>query len=394
MHKKLLDIRKTLKIITTEHIDISNAKEKKLKSFDDVAYSPKKSPLGLDIYKAICSELNGIVLQKLERKMEDTKIEVPIFKDVVCYDEIEFTRLFTWNTWIERSSLSNLLYTIFVREKLIPFCKITKEEFVEFLNAVSYTYNGNKYHNVYHALDITVRGYFLYKKIENRYIESKSITLSLLLGCLLHDAGHLGFRSVFLANNSKLLFKKFGSESLNEKMHFFIARILLKNKNYSIIKNLKEKEQEKILKNIEDMILSTDLQKHAKYVKMLDEVPEVLCDIIVKGPIRMSKIVLITLLKITDLSNSTTDYAYFHSIGDLVISEENDERHFTSESRWLPMNGECNNYKLSFLETYLLDYCSAIGRKFAELRFLYDKVLENSRLLRCDISDCNGICKK
>lgn len=388
MHKKILDIRKTFKIITKRSIDLYNTTGSVFYE-TDVYWDAEPKACCLkycdETVKAIISELNKSDPREKgdEKRVSEERIEIPIFEEVKLLNDEELHDQIKWDTWINVRDLANILFTIFIKEDLLSLCKITPADFIQFLNAVSYSYNKNPYHNIYHGLDVAIRGYFMYKRVEGRYLRNNVIVISLILGSLLHDVGHLGFRSSFLVKHSKTLLNLFGEKSLNERMHCHIARVILEHHEYSIIRNLKITDQVKIQNNIEAMILGTNLEDHAYYIDKFLSQPDRIGDIIIKGPVRkMSQIELVILLKIADLSNTTLDAPYFHKVSSLVSEEENSEKYFAPETCVMPTTCEAEKYLLSFLEIYIVDFYCLIKDRLEELGFLYDNVVKNYQVLK------------
>lgn len=392
MHKKLIDMRKTFKTITNQSVDLRDlavAYKTDPDTVDDSDSIVTTINPCIDVFEAIYNELNGLD-STVRTNIFNSKIEFIVFKDVSYLNYKKFQKFSKWEKFIDPNELVNLLYTIFVDEGLLNLCKLTCIDFIMFMNVLSYSYNRNTYHNIYHALDIAVRGYFLYKKIEKHYRKCKLVLLSLLLGCLLHDAGHLGLKSPFLSKHSSLLVKQFGKVSLNEKMHFYIAKILLQNKEYSLIRHLVQVDQADILSNVEKIILSTDLAMHNQYKEMLNTHIHQKVEIIIKGPsVKMSHMELITIIKVSDISNSTTEYNYYNKTSNLVIAEENEERCLESEFPWALDSNESHNFKLKFIEIYALDYFKAVGKRYPEFEFLYQMALKNGELLKSKVDTCS-----
>lgn len=130
----------------------------------------------------------------------------------------------------------------------------------------------NKFHNFYHAIDVLQAAYFLSSSWKNldEGAKNKNTRMTLLISALLHDSAHTGSNNNLLLQNKELTAKLNTQQSVLEKIHFKVLSHIIKNliifpgEEQTITQNFQFGVSEKL-------ILATDMQRHAEFIKRLKQ---------------------------------------------------------------------------------------------------------------------------
>lgn len=190
------------------------------------------------------------------------------------YDAIPTANTWTFNVFdfVQENdyALVKLAGFVLAQGGLIERFNIDKYKLYNFLKDVEESYNPEvPYHNAKHATDILQAVYYSLNKMSSSGTALKDLlsaeeTLSLVLAVIGHDIGHIGRTNHFLTL-TKHEFAMIDPESPNEAMHFRLFREKLTK--WDIFGHLPEDQSQKIMSNIEILILATNMDHHERILK-------------------------------------------------------------------------------------------------------------------------------
>ncbi|CAG9317430.1 unnamed protein product [Blepharisma stoltei] len=150
-----------------------------------------------------------------------------------------------------------------------------------FFEKLESLYKNNPFHNSSHAADMLASSiYFINKSILSDYYLEFDI-LATIIACLGHDVGHPAFSNRFLVTNKDELAILYNDTSVLEMMHCSTVFQIMKQTNANILSTLSSDTWIMVRKEIVEMILATDMQKHFDIlgqfrVKLMNSSPKVL----------------------------------------------------------------------------------------------------------------------
>ncbi|CAG9321759.1 unnamed protein product [Blepharisma stoltei] len=150
-----------------------------------------------------------------------------------------------------------------------------------FFETLEGLYKSNPFHNSSHAADMLASSiYFINKSILSEYFVEFDILAS-IVACLGHDVGHPAFSNRFLVTNKDDLAILYNDASVLEMMHCSTVFQVMKENGANILGTLSAESWIMVRKEIVEMILATDMQKHFDLlgqfrVKLMSSPPSVL----------------------------------------------------------------------------------------------------------------------
>ena len=168
-----------------------------------------------------------------------------------------------WDIWqIEPNLFLPCIVHMFHHFHLFDTYKIEPIKFVNFIHALTNSYNTNSYHNVYHAIDTCQTSYvFLRSYGATEYIPSLDI-LSLLLAALCHDVGHSGLTNNYHCNAGTALALLYNDQSVLENYHCTTTFKLLSDPSCNVLCNLSHNDYKHVRHSMISGILATDMSQH------------------------------------------------------------------------------------------------------------------------------------
>ncbi|XP_059476032.1 cGMP-dependent 3',5'-cyclic phosphodiesterase-like [Neocloeon triangulifer] len=199
--------------------------------------------------------------------------------------------------------------------------RIGQEVLAKFVLLVKRGYRDPPYHNWMHAFTVTHFAFLLLKNlkvVEQGHI-SELEALALIVSCLCHDLDHRGTTNSFQLTSNSVLAGLYSSEgSVMERHHLSQTMCILNTEGCNILQNLNEKEYEKVLELIREIILATDLAQHLRIVAKY-------CDLVSAGFDKTNethrKLLLTLMMTCCDLSDQTKKWPVTKRIAVLVYQE-------------------------------------------------------------------------
>ncbi|KAI9266921.1 hypothetical protein BDA99DRAFT_571213 [Phascolomyces articulosus] len=198
-----------------------------------------------------------------------------------------------------RTDLYGHLLGMFIELNIVEALNITPSQLLDFFIDVDTTYLNAPYHSFYHAVDIVTMLYYILIELEaDRYLSRLDVAV-LLLAALCHDAGHPGYNNLYQVNFKTNLALKYSNTSVLESYSVDITRDLLHK--HKLLKSLSNKDnnnrtkkestdknnnnnatktttchqqdhcwsEQEFIKEIENLILSTDMVYHYELQQQL-----------------------------------------------------------------------------------------------------------------------------
>ncbi|XP_041982222.1 dual 3',5'-cyclic-AMP and -GMP phosphodiesterase 11-like isoform X2 [Aricia agestis] len=126
------------------------------------------------------------------------------------------------------------------------------------LLSVKKNYRNVTYHNWRHAFNVAQMMFAILTETQWWKIFGELECLALIIGCLCHDLDHRGTNNSFQIKASSPLAQLYSTSTM-EHHHFDQCLMILNSPGNQILANLSSDDYEKIVKVLEDAILSTDL---------------------------------------------------------------------------------------------------------------------------------------
>lgn len=295
-------------------------------------------------------------------------------------------------------------FIIFKKFLILDNKSISENNFKSFLFLIRDNYRiGNPFHNFRHAIDVLqATNIFLNKIKENDKFQNNEFeSFSLLLSSLGHDIGHPGITNLFLTNLKSPLFKIY-ENSILEKYHKFeflnyLIPFLDNNKDIFSI----EIEFNELKEIINNSILATDMAKHDEFVKNLK--------LEYKINENDFKLISCLLIKCADISNVcrylNTSCKWGLVLGEEFLQISKLEKYLNNEEgnkkilledynlkdqfnnklikdinleESIKLVPGLSNNQLFFINRFANEFFESISISIPELKFLYDKLQENT----------------
>ncbi|KAL4709007.1 hypothetical protein ACJJTC_005868, partial [Scirpophaga incertulas] len=126
------------------------------------------------------------------------------------------------------------------------------------LLSVKKNYRNVTYHNWRHAFNVAQMMFAILTETQWWKIFGELECLALIIGCLCHDLDHRGTNNSFQIKASSPLAQLYSTSTM-EHHHFDQCLMILNSPGNQILANLSSDDYEKVVKVLEDAILSTDL---------------------------------------------------------------------------------------------------------------------------------------
>lgn len=158
-----------------------------------------------------------------------------------------------------------------LRERgLIESLKLDSARMLNFLWKVEESYQPYpkvKYHNNIHAADVMHSTHVLLKNVAFYGAFSDLEIFAAIIAGAVHDCSHPGRTNAFLIKTSNNLAMLYNDISVLENFHLATAfRIMTEDPDCNILANFSSEEKLVVRKLMIDMVLSTDMAKHTKFL--------------------------------------------------------------------------------------------------------------------------------
>jgi len=158
-----------------------------------------------------------------------------------------------------------------LRERgLIESLKLDSARMLNFLWKVEESYHPYpkvKYHNNIHAADVMHSTHVLLKNVAFYGAFSDLEIFAAIIAGAVHDCSHPGRTNAFLIKTSNNLAMLYNDISVLENFHLATAfRIMTEDPDCNILANFSSEEKLVVRKLMIDMVLSTDMAKHTKFL--------------------------------------------------------------------------------------------------------------------------------
>jgi hypothetical protein len=132
----------------------------------------------------------------------------------------------------------------------------------------------NPYHNLYHALDVTLSAHFILTNGGMGTIHSKIDVFAVIVAAACHDVEHIGYNNNFMINSHHKYALRYNDNSVMENHHaafvFFTTKHAKSQQDpeatTDIFAGLDADQYKLIRKIIIDCILATDLGQHFNFI--------------------------------------------------------------------------------------------------------------------------------
>ncbi|XP_022644193.1 cGMP-dependent 3',5'-cyclic phosphodiesterase-like isoform X3 [Varroa destructor] len=210
--------------------------------------------------------------------------------------------------------------TMFEDLSFIQRWRVSRTTLARFVLMVRKGYRDPPYHNWTHAFAVAHYSYLLIKNLNlvtKGYLTDIE-ALSLFVACLCHDLDHRGTTNTFQVNSKSILASLYSSEgSVMERHHFAQAMAILNTDGCNIFENLDCHEYTKILDNMREIILATDLSHHFKIMPKLNE----MVTSFKKDDVEHHQLLMSLLVTSCDLSDQTKDWKATKQVAELIYKE-------------------------------------------------------------------------
>ena len=184
------------------------------------------------------------------------------------YNSMNYSALSRTQAELVEDAVGMLMETInddlFVVESALE----CKEAVFEFVREVAKRYTDTAYHSFKHGVDVMQMMFLL----TTRYLEISEVyyvdsPFCLLVAALCHDIGHFGVNNEGLRRSREMQVQTFGDKSPLEQYHLALAKTVVQDSELFTSKYLKQGVETKVLNVMSELILWTDMERHAEFMK-------------------------------------------------------------------------------------------------------------------------------
>ncbi|CRK99879.1 CLUMA_CG013180, isoform A [Clunio marinus] len=147
---------------------------------------------------------------------------------------------------------------MFLDLDLVERFHIDYEMLCRWLLSVKKNYRNVTYHNWRHAFNVAQMMFAILTSTQWWKLFGEIECLALMIGCLCHDLDHRGTNNSFQIKASSPLAQLYGTSTM-EHHHFDQSLMILNSPGNQILSNLSSEDYSRVIKVLEDAILSTDL---------------------------------------------------------------------------------------------------------------------------------------
>ncbi|XP_012288226.1 cGMP-specific 3',5'-cyclic phosphodiesterase [Orussus abietinus] len=163
---------------------------------------------------------------------------------------------------------------MFKQCNLIQKFHIPYDVMCRWILSVKKNYRPVKYHNWRHALNVAQTMFAILKTGKMEQFMTDLEILGLLVACLCHDLDHRGTNNAFQTKTESPLAILYSTSTM-EHHHFDQCVMILNSDSNNIFQNLTMEDYRKVMRVVENAILSTDLavyfKKKNRFMELIDE---------------------------------------------------------------------------------------------------------------------------
>jgi len=219
---------------------------------------------------------HSLVEQLMELKTQNMALTINIITPKVMR---HLTKVDCWNgfdVWefneaADGHCISLLCYHLMDRHSLFAKLRISRHIMVNFLKEIEQGYNDVPYHNKIHAADV-LQGvnFFLQSPVLKSLCDKFPLMrLAAYIGAVVHDFKHPGTNNDWAKKKKTNLALIYNDVSVLENMHVSEAFRVLQKKNCDFLNCVSYLDYRTFRQLVVNMVLSTDMAKHAECVRTL-----------------------------------------------------------------------------------------------------------------------------
>ncbi|XP_066586223.1 cGMP-specific 3',5'-cyclic phosphodiesterase [Prorops nasuta] len=163
---------------------------------------------------------------------------------------------------------------MFKQCNLIQKFHIPYDVLCRWILSVKKNYRPVKYHNWRHALNVAQTMFAMLKTGKMEQFMTDIEILGLLVACLCHDLDHRGTNNAFQTKTESPLAILYSTSTM-EHHHFDQCVMILNSDSNNIFQSLSMEDYRKVMRVVENAILSTDLamyfKKKSKFMELIDD---------------------------------------------------------------------------------------------------------------------------
>eukprot|EP00039_Didymoeca_costata_P009488 m.125888 g.125888 ORF g.125888 m.125888 type:complete len:387 (+) comp14503_c0_seq2:202-1362(+) len=149
--------------------------------------------------------------------------------------------------------------------------KIDLDKLVKFCQKVTDHMRVNQYHSSTHVIDVVQSTHALWLRANLSEIFSEEDHFAAIVAALIHDLDHMGLSNDYLKATQHEWAKQSGEEAPNEYHHLQAGLTLLEEEPLCFITGFSQKAKTRLKKKLTDLVLATDMNRHAETVTGLEQ---------------------------------------------------------------------------------------------------------------------------
>lgn len=173
---------------------------------------------------------------------------------------------------LDSDSLPKLIEDMYLSFNLDRILDTTKQTLRNFIQATKQNYHPNPFHNFTHAFSVVHAAYLLLSTTGAAEMLLPMDIAACMIAALCHDVDHPGHTNSFEIISGSQLALLYSDESVLEHHHAYTTfRIMNKEKNVNVLRNLSKTDYRHVRKMIITSILGTDMANHFKFCELLEK---------------------------------------------------------------------------------------------------------------------------
>ncbi|XP_058060795.1 dual 3',5'-cyclic-AMP and -GMP phosphodiesterase 11-like [Anopheles bellator] len=275
---------------------------------------------------------------------------------------------------------------MFLDLDLVERFHIEYEVLCRWLLSVKKNYRNVTYHNWRHAFNVTQMMFAILTSTQWWKIFGEIECLGLIIACLCHDLDHRGTNNSFQIKASSPLAQLYSTSTM-EHHHFDQCLMIINSPGNQILSNMSSEDYSRVIRVLEDAILSTDLAVYFRKRGAFLELIEPNAEMSVWQADEPRSLLRAMSMTVCDLSAITKPWEIEKRVADLVTSEffeqgdmERQELNITpidimnrEKEDQLPM------MQVGFIDSICIPIYEAFAALSDKLTPLIDGVLENKK---------------
>ncbi|XP_052776566.1 probable 3',5'-cyclic phosphodiesterase pde-5 isoform X2 [Mya arenaria] len=204
-----------------------------------------------------------VALEVLSYHSQSSDDEFTTVKEVPVPDQITNITHYHFSPWAV-TNMEKPIYVLYMFRDLFRRINSVRENekrydmdsLIRFTLTVRKNYRNVPYHNWDHAFSVAHAMYTVIKTSEHRFTAQEC--LALFVACLCHDLDHRGKTNAFMVKSASPLAAIYSTSTM-EHHHFNQTVTILQNDGHNIFKHLSSEDYKRMLSDIRNSILATDL---------------------------------------------------------------------------------------------------------------------------------------